>query len=421
MKNAIVSLFLDTRYETKSKEYPIKLRIYFQTKTKYYGIKDHSATESEFKKITGDKPREEYRKIKNDLNKAIQDAEEIIDKLPYFTFEQFEKQYLNGQNKLDKNLFTWIDNKVKKLEGEERLKTAELYELSGTSFKKYTGKKDLNFYDITVDFLNKYEKWFLEVEQNSITTLGIYLRNIRAMFNEAIEAKVILADCYPFGYRRFEIPASKNTKKALPISDIGKLFKASSTGSDYEKRWKAMWFFIYLCNGLNTKDVCMLKYNNLIGDKIVLIREKTKVTKRKSVQRIEIIITKEIRAIIDKWGVKPTEGDKYIFPILTPDMSPQQKKQTIHQTIKKINKYIRRIAKSAGIKQDIKTMEARHSFATVLKNSGASIEFISESMGHGSIKTTQDYLGSFEDDKKKEFAEKLLDFGNTKPNRRARK
>jgi integrase len=241
------------------------------------------------------------------------------------------------------------------------------------------------------------------------------------MFNEAIEAKVILADCYPFGFRRFEIPSSKNTKKALPISDIGKLFKAPSSGNESEERWKAMWFFIYLCNGLNAKDVCMLKYKNLVRDKIIIIREKTKTTKRKSVQRIEIIITKEIRKIINKWGVKPEDEDKYIFPILTPNMSAVERKQAIHQTIKQINKYMRRIAERVGISQDIKTMEARHSFATILKNSGASIEFISESMGHGSIKTTQDYLGSFEDDKKKEFANKLLDFGKPKPQRNVKK
>jgi len=54
------------------------------------------------------------------------------------------------------------------------------------------------------------------------------------------------------------------------------------------------------------------------------------------------------------------------------------------------------------------TYTARHSFATVLKRSGASIEFISESLGHKSKQTTQNYLTNFEDEEKKKWANMLL-------------
>jgi len=46
----------------------------------------------------------------------------------------------------------------------------------------------------------------------------------------------------------------------------------------------------------------------------------------------------------------------------------------------------------------------------LLKRFGAPIEFISESPGHKDIRTTENYLDSFEDDKRKEFAEKLSEF-----------
>lgn len=39
---------------------------------------------------------------------------------------------------------------------------------------------------------------------------------------------------------------------------------------------------------------------------------------------------------------------------------------------------------------------ARHSFATILKNSGVNISLISEMLGHTDLKTTQIYLDSFE-------------------------
>jgi integrase len=53
---------------------------------------------------------------------------------------------------------------------------------------------------------------------------------------------------------------------------------------------------------------------------------------------------------------------------------------------------------------------ARHSFSTVLKRSGVSIEFISESLSHNDLRTTELYLDSFEDEKKKEVAKHLTSF-----------
>ena len=51
----------------------------------------------------------------------------------------------------------------------------------------------------------------------------------------------------------------------------------------------------------------------------------------------------------------------------------------------------------------------RHSYATILRNSGAPTAFISESLGHSNIKTTASYLDSFETDTKKEWAKALVD------------
>ena len=45
---------------------------------------------------------------------------------------------------------------------------------------------------------------------------------------------------------------------------------------------------------------------------------------------------------------------------------------------KKINKFMKRIGDNLGFDLKVTTYTARHSFATVLKRSGAPIEFISE-------------------------------------------
>lgn len=77
-----------------------------------------------------------------------------------------------------------------------------------------------------------------------------------------------------------------------------------------------------------------------------------------------------------------------------------------------MNKALKSIAGDLKIDKTLTTYTARHSFSTVLKRSGASIEFISESLGHSSVKTTLFYLDSFEDDRKKEYARTLMGFQN---------
>lgn len=68
---------------------------------------------------------------------------------------------------------------------------------------------------------------------------------------------------------------------------------------------------------------------------------------------------------------------------------------------------MREVFKELGIQKKSSTIVSRHTVATHLKFAGASKEYIQESLGHSSIKITENYLDSFEREIKKEFAERL--------------
>ena len=153
-----------------------------------------------------------------------------------------------------------------------------------------------------------------------------------------------------------------------------------------------------------------LKYKNISGDVIVFNRAKTKRKTKTNPQPITIFITEMMKKIIEKWGNKPGKSEQYVFPILEDELNAEQERAQVNQTTKQINKYIRRIAVQTGINENISTYTARHSFATVLKRSGASTEFISESLGHKNLRTTENYLADFETDVKRQWAEKLNNF-----------
>ena len=87
----------------------------------------------------------------------------------------------------------------------------------------------------------------------------------------------------------------------------------------------------------------------------------------------------------------------------------EKKKQIrIHNLLYKIDKQLKAIAKLAGLNVNLTTYVARHSFATVLKNSGVSIPLISEALGHSDLATTQIYLDSFENSQMDEAMKNLL-------------
>ena len=227
----------------------------------------------------------------------------------------------------------------------------------------------------------------------SKTTVGIYLRSLRAIFNRASIDKSL----YPFGEGKgkYSIPTGKNIKKALTLEEIASIFHYQPEPGNTKEMARDYWIFIYLCNGLNVKDLCLLKRKNIEGDILKYERAKTKRSKNNA-EKIVVSLKPEAKAIIQKWGQPSINNESYVFPHLQKGLSVEREREIIQQLTKTINKYMKLIAKELEINKEVTTYFARHSFATILKNSGASMEFISEALGHSDMKTTKSYLSSFE-------------------------
>jgi len=169
-------------------------------------------------------------------------------------------------------------------------------------------------------------------------------------------------------------------------------------------------------NGINVKDMCLLKYENIKGEVLEFLRAKTARTKRK-VEPIRVSLVDDLKKIIKKWGNVKKDDNTYIFHVLTEGLTSDRETQLIQQVTGVINDHMRVIAKQLGIQTDCTTYAARHSFATILQRSGVSTEFISEAFGHSNVKTTQSYLAGFEDESKKVLFFELC-FFNTCQNSR---
>ena len=103
------------------------------------------------------------------------------------------------------------------------------------------------------------------------------MRLPRTSFNEAIEDGIIKKEkCYPFGRRKYKITALKNTKKALELNDIKKIYYYKcDPKNESEQKAKDYWLFSYFGNGMNPKDIACLKYKNIHDEYIVFEHSKT--------------------------------------------------------------------------------------------------------------------------------------------------
>lgn len=397
-------------YPTKD-GYPVKLRVIFKREVRYYAC-NMDLSESEYNKaMFGNKPRPTEKDRRATLAEIEKKARKVIDDLDEFSFTLFEKKFLKNRLDIDSVNASFGDY-TKSLRSDGRIGSAITYECAINSLSQF--KQKITFPEVTSDFLNKYQKWMID-KGNSLTTVGIYLRSLRTIFNIAINEKTISRDNYPFGRRKYEVPKGHNIKKALAIGEISKIFRHKAKKGSAEEMARDYWVFMYLCNGMNVKDFSRLKYSNIDNDFLFYERAKTARTKGET-ESIKVSLVNEAKAVIKKWGNMKINKDTFVFPVLNDKTSPENERKLVQLLTALVNKYMKKISASLELGKHITTYTARHSFSTVLKRSGASTERISEALGHSNVSTTKSYLASFEDESIKEQAKALTDFASKRAN-----
>lgn len=388
-----VTLFYDTRVLKKSGKYPLKLIVYCRPEKKRYRT-NIDLTPEEWKKVSSEKLRDEnLKEIRFKINALVARAEKIMGEISPFSFRKFEGAFY--ENAIDLNgmtLATLFEQYISKHKSKGNIGTAISYQTAINSFSGF--KRSLSLYDVTPDFLQDYEEHMIK-NGKSKSTIGIYLRQLRAIFNDAISKNLISRDYYPFGKNKYIIPIGSNTKKALSSEEIRSILDYSPANKE-EQRALDFWIFSYLSNGMNFCDILKLKRDNIEGRFINYIRSKTLNTKKGTNQNIMVPIHPKAQEILDRWKTT-NSNSSFLFPFLKEGANASQIKYLTQDFIKATNKQMDIIRLKLGIKQKCTTYSCRHSFATTLKRKNINTEFISESLGHSSILTTSAYLASFED------------------------
>lgn len=396
-------IILDLRRPKNNCLFPVKVRVTFNRVQKYYSI-GLDLTISDFERTQNGSVRKELNVLKSKIIPWDNKTKNIIHQMDPFSFDEFKsKLYDNNEHKVS-DVYSLFDRKIALLNDQGKVSTSRTYRDAKNSIKKF--KTKLNLGNVTPGFLNNYESYMIS-KGKSITTISIYVRHLRTIFNQAIDEDMIDRKHYPFGKNKYQPKAPRNIKKALTIEQIKSIIDYKVEEGTNQQLAKDMWLLSYYCNGMNMKDIINLRFKNIENETIYFERLKTLSTNQAPKPIIVSLIPEAIE-IIKRWKKKKRSTNDLVFPVLKNSKSEEEKLKVKNQFIKTINNYMKKIGTDIGYDKPLTTYAARHSYATILKRSGAPLGFISESLGHKSLQTTEAYLDSFEDETRRKYAEMLV-------------
>ena len=278
---------------------------------------------------------------------------------------------------------------IAQLKKEERFPYAASYKQTYNSLIEYNKHLDIYFSDIDEQWLKKYESW-LRTKEIATNTIGIRFRNIRTLYNVAIDEGHVKSECYPFKKYKVSKLHENTPKRAIVKDKVVKVIKHKATQPDlYSELSIDLFTFSYIMGGINFTDMARIKHDNIIDGRLAYKRKKTK-------KLILLPLQPKAIEIINKYR---SDDNPYIFPILsTFHKTEQQKINRIHKVIGKVNKHLKALGVELDLDKKLTTYVARHSFSTTLKRAGVSTSVISEALGHSSEKVTQTYLDCFENE-----------------------
>lgn len=272
--------------------------------------------------------------------------------------------------------------------------------LRNTSFKRHKtilnklkrfSSENLKFEDIDVAFLTKFEQHLASIG-NSTNTIHGNIKVVRAVYYHGIKLGVVDQAQNPFFI--FKLKKKRVYKEKLTEHEIQALHEI-----ELEKDsmlWHTRNYFLasYYMAGMRFADICLLKGGNFSESRLEYTMSKTGT-------KISLEANDHLYDILKQYNASAKEERDFIFPLLKTDSNysnPDTLSNDISSRNAQVNKMLKVLAKLCGIRKNLTFHIARHSFADISRKKGVDIYDISKLLGHSSIKITEDYLASLDQD-----------------------
>ena len=236
--------------------------------------------------------------------------------------------------------------------------TAAKYAQTITHIERWLGARvagGLQFADIDVDWLTAFDR-YLVASCPSANSRAIHLRNVRTIFNFALNRQLISAR-YPF--RQYRIKSAPANPLPLTLEQLRALW-------GYQPRTPAqayaldIWRLMFALIGINMADLCRL--SRVSQGRVNYTRQKT--------GRLYSVKVEPVAARI----IAAHRGREQLLDLV-------DRFRTVHTATSTLNKHLKTIAEEIGLPR-ITAYTARYTWATLAQSLDVPIEVISQALGH---------------------------------------
>lgn len=234
-----------------------------------------------------------------------------------------------------------LNDKLRKI-GKRRM--ADRFTTTINSLRNYLKGNDVPLEDVDGTMVLGYEQWLKERGLCRNTT-SFYLRNLRTIYNHAVEEKLVVSSS-PFKHVYTGI--DKTVKRALPLEIIKQLKELDLSLYPRMEFARDMFLFSFYTRGMSFVDMAQLTQSNLQGGMLTYRRQKTS-------QQLHIKWVEPMQKIVTKYQI---DGSPYLLPIATGEGTSFWKKYK--NSYNRITKQLKKIGEMMGLSIPLTTYVARH-------------------------------------------------------------
>lgn len=258
-------------------------------------------------------------------------------------------------------------------------------------FKDFTGSP-LPFDKITPELLRRYETHLRTHHQNNANTVQTNFNAIRAVFRRAIREGYADQGANPFFFFKPE-KVRRPERGKLSAADIEAIEALELPKGSLLWDVRNYFLFSFYAAGIRFGDLAKLTHDQIVQEhgRLRLVYRMSKTGTLKSVPLVP-----PAQAILGLYERR--KHSPFVFPLLDGyDLSTEARRvSAIGNRNALVNKYLKEIAKRAGIQTKLSFHVSRHSFADIARRKGWGVYDISKALGHANLKVTETYLKGFD-------------------------
>ena len=392
---ATVKLVLDKRRSRADGTYPILLRIYHERRS--LAISSKISVQPTHWNESGEVVKRSHSQYVHYNSKLQQIKNEAFFKLAElaathaqgYSFSElvsyFKEDDIASAPPKRYTLQSFWEEEIKCMQRAHKYGNLRVYKMALDVLKNECNL-DIPFEDVNYSFLKHLESSLLH-RNLKINTISVYLRALRAIYNQAINKDIICASKYPF--RKFKIKSEKVAPHVMTIDELQRFFQLQLPANHpLYKAWMVAQLS-FLLGGINFTDLCLLKKSNISNGRVIYTRSKTG-------KMYSICLLPKTEDIID--SIIQSKSPTLLNILNADDLShPERLPYIIRDKNKQYNKKLLKLGQLINCSVHIRSYTFRYSIANVCKRLGYDISIISELLGHSyGSSTTSGYLIAYD-------------------------